>query len=302
MTGEIYLSVVAVGRNDGHGDNAAERTQIFVDSVLDQCAGNELRAELILVEWNPPADAVGLAESLDWSRANEWVDCRVVTVPHEWHVTFDGWAGLPLLQMIGKNVGIRRARGEFVLATNIDVLWSAELSRWLGRRECRKDRLYRCDRLDIDGRIQNGSVEDKLKFAWGNVVRRNVREGIPELREAQRNDASVDEVLDCAKRLGIFEIERSLDQAFLVAAEGIGHDGLHLSMCGDFTLLSAGGWERIGGYAELPGVSAARGLFGGAGCAPGGIPGNVAGASGGLFSHRARRGIGDGKSRPRSVV
>ena len=30
--------------------------------------------------------------------------------------------------MIAKNVGIRRARGEFVLATNIDILFSSELA------------------------------------------------------------------------------------------------------------------------------------------------------------------------------
>jgi len=31
---------------------------------------------------------------------------------------------LPLFQMIAKNVGIRRARGRFVLVTNIDILFS----------------------------------------------------------------------------------------------------------------------------------------------------------------------------------
>ena len=42
---------------------------------------------------------------------------------------------LPLYQMIAKNVGPLRARGEFLLATNIDILFSDELMAFLGRRE-----------------------------------------------------------------------------------------------------------------------------------------------------------------------
>ena len=37
--------------------------------------------------------------------------------------------------MIAKNAGIRRARGQFVLATNIDIIFSNELVGFLGGAE-----------------------------------------------------------------------------------------------------------------------------------------------------------------------
>ena len=53
-----YLTLVAASRNDNHGGNTLYRTQIFVDSFLEQCERHQLRAELILVEWNPPRTAL----------------------------------------------------------------------------------------------------------------------------------------------------------------------------------------------------------------------------------------------------
>ncbi len=157
-----YLSVVAVSRNDEHGGNTLERTQIFVDSFLDQCERHQLSAELIIVEWNPPGEKAALAEVISWAKANQWVDCRVVTVPTELHRLLDYSRVLPLFQMIGKNVGIRRARGEFVLATNIDIMLSEEVFGLLASRKLRKDRMYRCDRFDVDSAIKNGSLDEKL--------------------------------------------------------------------------------------------------------------------------------------------
>ena len=46
---------------------------------------------------------------------------------------------LPLYQMIAKNVGIRRARGQFVLATNIDIIFSDELVEYLSTDSWNRD-------------------------------------------------------------------------------------------------------------------------------------------------------------------
>src|SRR5688500_10937699 len=62
----LHLSVVATSRNDNHGGFLTHRMQHFVDGLAAQCARHGLRAELILVEWNPPADRVPLAEELRW--------------------------------------------------------------------------------------------------------------------------------------------------------------------------------------------------------------------------------------------
>ena len=127
----IHLSVVATSRNDNHGGFLTQRMQHFTDGLIAQCKRHRLRAELIMVEWNPPAERRPLAEELAWPQDCGPVDVRIITVPRELHARLPHGDKLPLYQMIAKNVGIRRARGRFVLATNIDILFSDEAMRFM---------------------------------------------------------------------------------------------------------------------------------------------------------------------------
>src|SRR5215471_5953131 len=106
-----YLSLVATARNDNHGGNLLGRMQVFVDAWINQCKRHGLRAELILVEWNPPADKPGLSEALRWPADTGPCQVRIIQVPPEIHRRYHHAEALPLYQMIAKNVGIRRARG-----------------------------------------------------------------------------------------------------------------------------------------------------------------------------------------------
>ena len=53
---EPYVSFVVIVRNDDHGENFLQRMQIFVSALLEQIVKHNLKAELIIVEWNPPTD------------------------------------------------------------------------------------------------------------------------------------------------------------------------------------------------------------------------------------------------------
>ena len=143
-----HLSVVAVTRNDDHGGDLRGRTQHFVDGFIAQCRRHRLAAELILVEWNPPPDRPPLEESLLWPADFGPASVRIVTVPPEVHVAYPHSADLPLFQMIGKNVGIRRARGKYILATNIDILFDDELVRFM-RDKLEPGAMLRVDRYDV---------------------------------------------------------------------------------------------------------------------------------------------------------
>jgi hypothetical protein len=245
-----YLTVVAASRNDDHGGNTLSRTQIFVDSFLEQCERHQIRAELTLVEWNPPGDRAPLAEVISWSHQNAWVDCRVITVPYERHILIRFGRVLPLFQMIAKNVGIRRARGQFILATNIDILFSDQLMARVAKKNFRADRLYRCDRFDVDSTIQKDiSLDEKLRFAWGNLIRRNHR--LAPLAAPQIEGAPVEVVLSTALASGHFDLETEGGSPALVAKANIPSLCLHLNACGDFTLLHRDAWAKIGGYAEF---------------------------------------------------
>jgi hypothetical protein len=173
------LSVVATSRNDDHGANLLGRMQAFVNAFIGQCKRHGLRAELILVEWNPPADRPPLAQALHWPADPSPCAVRIVQVPEALHRRFAHSEALPLFQMIGKNVGIRRARAPFVLATNIDVLLSDELIAWLKSGNLRPGKVYRIDRTDVDADVPvEGPVEEQLKYCRENLLRVNGVEGI----------------------------------------------------------------------------------------------------------------------------
>ncbi len=156
-----HLSVVAVSRNDDHGGDLLGRMQHFVNGFIAQCLKHDLKAELILVEWNPPPERLPLVQALEWPNDFGSVRVKVVTVPPDVHARFAHSASLPLFQMIGKNVGIRRARGRYVLATNIDILFDDATIIYL--RDCLVQKtLLRADRYDVPGDLPKGTHFDRI--------------------------------------------------------------------------------------------------------------------------------------------
>lgn len=175
---EPYLSLVVTARNDDHGGNLLGRMQIFVDGWLAQARRHDIPSELIIVEWNPPGDRPPLAEALQWPTDFGPCEVRFITVPPEIHSRYEHGANLPLYQMIGKNVGIRRARGRFILATNIDILFSDELAAFLGSQQLKTDRMYRIDRHDAMSAVPpRAPIEEQLAYCRSHLIRVNRREG-----------------------------------------------------------------------------------------------------------------------------
>src|SRR5205085_11863184 len=166
------LSIVATSRNDDHGGNLLHRMQLFVNGLLEQCRRHQLDAELILVDWNPPPDKPKLKEVLSYQVQNGRCDVRIIEVPSEIHSRFKYSNRLPLFQMIAKNVGIRRARAPFVLATNIDILFSDEIMRFLSSRQLSRRRMYRVDRYDVQPNVPaDRPIEQQLEFCQNSIIR-----------------------------------------------------------------------------------------------------------------------------------
>jgi len=172
-----YLSVVVATRNDDHGGNLSRRTQTFLNALAAQCARHRVPTELVMVEWNPPAGRPSLSESLKWPEKEDWFRIRIIRVPAGIHARYRHRDALPLYQMIAKNAGIRRARGEFILATNIDILFSSELMAFIAGRRLEKGRMYRIDRLDAAAGVPlDASAEEQLEYCRTNLLRVNCRE------------------------------------------------------------------------------------------------------------------------------
>jgi len=248
-----YLSVVVTSRNDDHGGDLLRRMQIFVDGLLGQCRRHGLDAELVLVEWNPPPNRPRLAEALRWPRGLVPGRVRVIEVPPARHRRFRHAEVLPLFQMIAKNVGIRRARGRFVLATNIDVLFSDELMRFLASRGLDSGRMYRIDRYDAMSNVPfPASLDEQLTFCRTHLLRVNTGEGTlrvePDGRRPRPSPARVAvQAVRRAARAGL----RRLKEAAGWPDPFRGLVNLHTNGCGDFTLLAREKWGELRGYAEF---------------------------------------------------
>lgn len=175
---EPLLSVVVTSRNDDHGGSLLRRMQTFVNGLINQCKRHQLHAELLLVEWNPPEDRPRFAQALRWPSDPSPCEIRIIEVPPERHQQLQHAQSLPLFQMIAKNVGIRRARGKFILATNIDILFSDELIRFIASGQMQPGRMYRIDRIDVTTDVPvDAPVEKQLHYCENHLIRLNAREG-----------------------------------------------------------------------------------------------------------------------------
>ena len=264
MDRPIHLSVVATSRNDNHGGSLTHRMQHFVDGFVAQCKRHSLRAELIMVEWNPPADRRPLAEELRWPKDPSPCDIRIVTVPREVHARFAHADKIPLYQMIAKNVGIRRARGEYILATNIDILFSDAAVRYM-RDHLRPGRLFRAYRVDVPAALPEGcDFAELLRFCEAQGFRMHgiastvVRDGArwrwrDQLKLAL--DARVTYLLHLIRRTFDFRQPAASSAAAPRASAALQLRRLmrpwaFTNACGDFTLLSREDWFRLRGYPE----------------------------------------------------
>ena len=172
-----YLSVVVTTRNDDHGGDPLKRLQAFVNTFAAQCARTGLDAEVIVVEWNPPDDRPRVGALLRVPSGAPF-PVRVVEVPAAIHETFRHAAVLPLFQMIAKNVGVRRARGRFVLATNIDIIFSSELVEHLASQPLEPGRLYRVDRHDIEAAYPaHALLDEQMAYCRTHQLRLHTQSG-----------------------------------------------------------------------------------------------------------------------------
>ena len=239
------VSFVVASRNDDHGGSPKRRTELFVHGLAALCTRFAVPAELVLVEWNPPGDRPSLARSLDWPSSPGSLEIRILTVPEALHRRVKNSDRIPFFQMIAKNVGIRRARGEFVVATNIDLLLSEALVWFLGHGPLRDDAVYRVERLDLRLRDfpPNLDIDEQLALCSLNVARSN------NLRETLELPALASRQLygHAALRWPGFapgELERLLADACWPWA--------FYNACGDFTMLARSQWAALRGHPELP--------------------------------------------------
>lgn len=241
-----YISFVVTSRNDNHGGDLRKRMMIFYKGLIHQCNKFKLPCELIMVDWNSPDQNELLDRVLPPVKESDYLSVRYIIVPPEIHNKYRFSEELGLYQMIAKNVGIRRAKAEFVLCTNIDLLFSDALFEELAKKKLESGKYYRANRCDIPATInENDSVEDQLKFCETNIIKRLGKNSEFTLIYNEKGLLFKSPIFKPVLRI-LAWIKPKMLSSVEVKMRSLDSDA-----CGDFTIMSKSDWEKIDGYLEL---------------------------------------------------
>ena len=181
------------------------------------------------------------------------VTLRFIEVPPDVHARFPNANRIPIFEYLAKNVGLRRARGEYLLATNPDLFYSAALVKFLAAPGLVPGRFYRVDRSDLSAAIPQGdSVDQRLRFCERRVACVHAYCGsyTPRRRGSRGPDWRL-----------ILQTQYAALQAGAPVPDGstsppgarllFPMDGLHRNAAGDFFLMERRHWYDLRGYPEL---------------------------------------------------
>lgn len=147
MTEQPYVSFAFVNRNDGYGGDLEQRIARFIEYYAQYARRWPGLFEFVICDWNPPQDRPRLRDAFRWADLGNVLH---VEVPPEVHLRVAGPGSRKMQDYIGRNVAIRRGRGEFSLVLNQDIFISDSILQVLGRRALSPQHFYRADRCDFD--------------------------------------------------------------------------------------------------------------------------------------------------------
>ena len=193
---------------------------------------------MILVEWSPLDDAPPLHDVL----ADAPLPVRIVTVRREVAGSrFEHADEIALWIFAAKNVGIRRARAPFVLATNPDVLYSPALFRTITS-NLEDGCFYRTSRFDVAGVPLEAPPRAQLRRCRRSIVRVNLVGGSVRFDEPSGGLTVLREI----RRYEQTREEPSPDERADRPT-----DWLHTNASGDFFLMHRRRWNELQGYPEF---------------------------------------------------
>ena len=217
------VSFVGYTRNDGYARHFEKRLQLLARSLADQASRFQITTELLLVEWNPPADQPSVASLLKGCNSGPYFTLRIVTVSAEYHAGIKGADEKGLHPARALNVGYRRAYGQFLSPIASDAILSDDVFSYFNTNGLDDRFVYRLDRIDVDDSVLEGFVP-----------------GSSELSDiAQTAKASIQ------------HHHKPLDHDM---AFHYGLKSLHTNGCGDFLLMSCAAWHALRGQRENCGV------------------------------------------------
>jgi hypothetical protein len=218
MASAPYLSVIGWLRNDDYLDGYVARIRRAIHFLANQLNRHKVPSEIVLVEWNPPADRPLMADLLGGLDQPGFVTLRFVLVDGRYHRPLVGSKLKGMHSLNAANVGLRRARGQFLVPKAIDTFLTESVIEQIATAKLAHQEVYRCDRYDVQL-----NSEDWIELGDAELLNRmaqNIRHHHKRLVQSSHWDIR----------------------------------DLHTNACGDFTLMAASQWHEIRGFQDDPTV------------------------------------------------
>ena len=108
------ISVVLCGRNDNYGGHLKERFSYSINGFL------QVFDEVIYVDWNTDPGKKILTDEVEIKDRSK---LKVIEVNHEKASEFikDKYSQ-KMCEVLARNIGIRRAKGDIIVSSNIDII------------------------------------------------------------------------------------------------------------------------------------------------------------------------------------
>jgi hypothetical protein len=214
--------------------------QLSLTTLAEIAASHRLDYEVVVVEWNPPADAGRIRDVIEVP-ASASGRVRFFEVGERLHHGVQPEETMPFCEYIAKNAGIRRARGDWILASTPDVIFNEDLVRYLARARLLENAFYRIDRVDTVAKLS-------LDMPWRK--RLSACDASTVCVQSSRGPAPVN---------GLKPPQPYLVRRFLSLVQGrpvwgrphIDNSEVHTNASGDFLLMARDDWFRLHGYTEL---------------------------------------------------
>lgn len=155
----MKLSIITTGRNDNYGGDFRGRLMKAAERTQYEAKRHGVDIEQIFVEWNPPTKMY-----LSFELAKLGYTCYIVSPGvHRKRVSPKVGGRMVMMQFFAHNVGIRRATGGWILATNPDDIHGLDAWDYLAKQPLDEQRLYRARRFDIPLRWWGKSFKEMNK-------------------------------------------------------------------------------------------------------------------------------------------
>jgi hypothetical protein len=204
----MKISAVIVSRNDNYGGHLNERASYCLQSSIDTYD------EVIYVDWNSPTKSLlyDISKNINFKGNLK----HIVISPEIASIltTYDPYASV-CCEVLGRNIGIRRATGDYIVSTNIDIIAPK--------------------RNKLEEIIS--TLEPNTFYTFS---RRNTN--IPEILNFHGNDEFMYQDYDKLREYLITENKQPL--------EAINDNCSLINCCGDFQIAPKEIWNHVKGFEE----------------------------------------------------